>query len=149
MDLIDTKAPLSVPETIEIRRLHQLFEELDSHFLDQKVPQTFIISWEAIPPTKAATAWSSAAPNRHISLIRSSVRVKPLHPMSLSNPTAMVFNLDISSSISLHNMERSYVAKHDYERQGSRDDKSRTSEVPIKLPRKSVVVTCKPISSSK
>lgn len=66
-----------------------------------RITQTLITSWDAIPPMKAATAWSSAAPNRHISLIRSSVKVTPLQPKSLRRPTAVVFNRDMSSSITL------------------------------------------------
>lgn len=62
---------------------------------------TLITSCDAIPPVKAATTWSSAAPNRHISLMRSSDKVKPLQPKSLSRPTAVVFNRDMSSSIPL------------------------------------------------
>lgn len=64
---------------------------------------TLITSWEATPPTKAATGWISAPPNRHISVIRSSDMDAPFKPISLSTEAATVFSLGISSSISLPN----------------------------------------------
>lgn len=66
-------------------------------------------SCEATPPMKAATAWSSAAPKRHISLIRSSVNVEPLQPKSFSTLTAVVFNRDISSSMGLETFSREII----------------------------------------
>jgi hypothetical protein len=66
-------------------------------------PHTLITSWEATPPTKAATGWISAPPNRHISVIRSSDKDAPFKPISLSTEAATVFSLGISSSISLPN----------------------------------------------
>lgn len=75
--------------------------------LKMKVPQigtncfvmSLITSCDAIPPMRAATARSSAAPKRHISLIKSLVKVKPLQPKLLSKPKAVVFDQDILSSI--------------------------------------------------
>ena len=64
--------------------------------------KTLIDSWDAIPPTIEATQWISPAPNRQTSQTRSSGTVTPPPPMSFSIPTASAFNLDTSSSNSLH-----------------------------------------------
>lgn len=130
--------------------------------IDIKIKKTLITSCDAIPPMKAATAWSSEAPNLHISLIRSSVKVAPLQPKSLSRPTAAVFSRDISSSISLwdtnHSVHKqcsvllqqnSFLMKGSF-RQKKKKDAGRVIRcLPFKLPRKTVIISSKPVNSSK
>ena len=105
-------------------------------------------SWDAIPPRKAATTWSSEAPKRHISLIRSSGSTEPLHPKSVRRLKAVVFNREMSSSIPLRKTDCILLIKAKQVPVVQKIHLS-LSFVPIKLARKLVIVGSKSVHGSK